>query len=262
MVRITRLFLLLVIPLIGILLGTRYQKTLFYPKGKSGFRFEQQKNARVKTAYEKTWPGISAQLKKINIDTGKFQLLIRAFKDEAELEVWVKSAAQTTYSLYKTYPICAASGELGPKRCQGDGQVPEGFYHVNVFNPYSNYHLSLGVSYPNASDKVFACKRDAGGAIMIHGDCVTIGCIPLTDEKIREVYVMAVEAKHNGQTTIPIQIFPARLTDKKLSTLKTQFSDKKLHTFWANLKTGYDWFETKKYPAKVTIDAAGNYIFE
>ncbi len=262
MIRKTWLFAFLVIPLFGLLLSTRYQNTLYYPKSKSGFRFEQQKNERVKAAYEKTWPGISTQLKKIGVDTGKFQLLIRAFKEEAELEVWVKSSTQTTYTLYKTYAICATSGELGPKRCQGDGQVPEGFYHVNVFNPYSNYHLSLGVSYPNAADKVFGCKRDPGGAIMIHGNCVTIGCIPLTDEKICEVYVMAVEAKHNGQTTIPIQIFPARLTDKYLLALKERFFDKKLHTFWANLKTGYDWFETKKYPAKVTITSSGKYVFE
>jgi murein L,D-transpeptidase YafK len=187
-------------------------------------------------------------------------MFIRGFKQERKLEVWVKSA-RTSWTLFETYDMCYISGDVGPKRCQGDGQVPEGFYHVSVFNPYSNYLISLGVSYPNKSDNVFGCKGDKGGAIMIHGNCVSIGCIPITDDKIREVYVLAVEAKADGQSTIPIHLFPAKLTGENLKKLKTDFPDEAWGKLWDNLKEGYDWFETKKDVPTVTVDAKGKYIF-
>lgn len=227
----------------------------------SSFRSQQKKIARVRTAYNEKWPGIVSRLKEMKLDSSTINICIRAFKREAKLELWVKSFGSSTYQLYETYDICSSSGELGPKRCQGDMQVPEGFYHVNIFNPYSNYHLSLGVSYPNASDRIFACKRDPGGAIMIHGNCVTIGCIPITDEKIKEVYVLAVEAKNNGQEEIPIHIFPARLSADGLAGLLADQSLAQHHAFWKNLKAGYDYFEEKKLAPKVSVDAKGNYSF-
>lgn len=229
------------------------------PKGT--FRQEQQKIARVKTAYDLNWAAAKKKLQNLGIDTSDFKIFIRGFKQEKELELWVKSPKNEKYVLYTTYPICASSGDLGPKRCQGDGQVPEGFYHVYTFNPYSNYHLSLGVSYPNASDKYFACKRDAGGAIMIHGNCVTIGCIPITDEKIRELYMLAVEARSDGQQTIPIHLFPARLSAEKLKALKKNYTDPQTQALWDNLKTGYDKFESTKLVPSPTVDAKGKYVF-
>lgn len=198
----------------------------------------------------------------MGVDTNSLKIFIRGFKQEAELEVWVKSNKNSSYQLYETYPICSSSGNLGPKRCQGDGQVPEGFYHVSVFNPFSNYLLSLGVSYPNASDNIFDCKRDKGGAIMIHGNCVTIGCIPITDDKIREVYVLAVEARNAGQQNIPIHLFPARLSTDKLAILKKEYTDAATQKLWDNLKEGYDKFETSKLVPDVSIDAKGKYLFK
>ena len=236
------------------------QKSTGTPKGT--FRQEQKKITRVKTAYDLKWAGAKTKLHGMGIDTSDFKIFIRGFKQEKELELWVKSPKNETYKLYTTYPICAVSGDLGPKRCQGDGQVPEGFYHVYTFNPYSNYHLSLGVSYPNASDKIFACKRDAGGAIMIHGNCVTIGCIPITDDKIRELYIMAVEARNDGQQTIPIHLFPARLTAEKLKQLKKDYTDTQTHALWDNLKEGYDKFETTKLVPSPEVDTKGKYIFK
>jgi murein L,D-transpeptidase YafK len=231
------------------------------PPPKGSFRAEQKKVARVKTAYELKWPGIKSNLQKLGVDTNSFQLFIRIFKEEEQVEAWVKSAKNPAFQLYTTYPICQGSGMLGPKRCQGDGQVPEGFYHIYTFNPYSNYHLSLGVSYPNASDKYFACKRDPGGAIMIHGNCVTIGCIPITDDKIRELYVLAVEARNDGQQEIPIHIFPAKLSTEKLAALKKQYTDPATQNLWDNLKEGYDKFETTKLLPVVSVDAKGKYLF-
>src|SRR5690606_11025729 len=98
------------------------------------------------------------------------------------------------FTLVKTYPVCSSSGLPGPKRKKGDRQTPEGFYHIDRFNPQSAFHLSLGINYPNSSDKILG-HSDPGGDIFIHGSCVTIGCVPLTDDLIKEVYVLAVEAK-------------------------------------------------------------------
>lgn len=231
------------------------------PTAKNSFRIEQCTHDKVKAAYNLKFRGIKNKLTAMGVDTGSLAIFIRGFKQEAQLEVWVKSDKNAAYQLYETYPICASSGTLGPKRCQGDGQVPEGFYHVNVFNPFSNYLLSLGVSYPNASDNYFGCKRDRGGAIMIHGNCVTIGCIPITDDKIREVYVLAVEARNAGQQVIPIHLFPARLNKEKLEALKKEYPDKATQVLWDNLKEGYDKFESNKLVPEVSINATGKYLF-
>lgn len=103
------------------------------------------------------------------------------------------------FRLIKDYQICSLSGELGPKRQQGDLQVPEGFYWIDRFNPASNFYLSLGINYPNQFDRILGKSGELGGDIFIHGGCVTIGCIPITDDKIKELYLIAVEAKSNGQ---------------------------------------------------------------
>lgn len=222
------------------------------------FKSSQQKNTRVQTAYAEKWSGLQENLIKKEINKNNFEMFIRVFKNEKILEIWLKSRSEKTFKLFKTYDICASSGSLGPKRKQGDGQVPEGFYNISVFNPYSNYYLSLGVSYPNASDKIIG-KNNLGGDIMIHGNCVTIGCIPLTDTYIKEVYILAVEARSNGQQTIPIHIFPTRLDDKGMRSLADQ--NFQLLDFWKNLKTGYDYFESNKSLPKVTVDKAGKYVF-
>jgi murein L,D-transpeptidase YafK len=235
--------------------------SLAYPAHSgSTFRAGQLKSARVKKAYQLTWKTIRQNLAKLGVDSTSFRIFIRAFKQEQELEVWARSSSAQKYVLYDKFKICASSGTPGPKRCQGDGQVPEGFYHINVFNPASAYHLSLGVSYPNASDKAFACKPDPGGAIMIHGNCVTIGCIPLTDEVIREVYVMAVEAKDGGQQKIPVHIFPARMSTTNLAALKRTYTDAAVHKFWDNLLPGYQAFESKRIVPSVSVNAKGLYV--
>lgn len=220
------------------------------------FKATQQKATRVKAAYAEKWEGLKAELKKKDIKEN-FELFLRVFKEEKVVEVWLKSLGEKEFKLFKTYAICASSGELGPKRQQGDGQVPEGFYNVAVFNPYSSYHLSLGINYPNASDKIIG-KGNLGGDIMIHGSCVTIGCMPLTDTYIKEVYVLAVEARNNGQQTIPVHIFPTRMNANGMSFLAEK-SAKHLE-FWKNIKAGYDYFENKKQLPKITTDKSGKYL--
>lgn len=256
--------LLLILPAVAFVVFVLFRADSYgtVPTAKAGtFRAEQLSKPKVKVAYEEKWDSINAHLKRLNVGISTLEVFIRGFKSEKQLECWVKNKKDTTWQLYTTYPICSSSGVLGPKRCQGDGQVPEGFYHVSVFNPYSNFYLSLGVSYPNASDKIFACKSDPGGAIMIHGNCVTIGCIPITDDKIKELYVLCVEAKNTGQKEIPIHLFPARLTFDNLRIIKEDEDDVNVRLFWDNLKTGYDWFEMKHQLPGVAIDAKGKYEF-
>src|ERR1035438_5833593 len=177
------------------------------------FRSQQQKFLRVKTAYDEKEKSVTELFSSKGIDISAMNIFIRAFKKEAQLEIWAKSSKQEKFQLIKTYSICASSGTLGPKRKQGDGQVPEGFYEIDRFNPSSNFYLSLGVSYPNASDRILGEKGNLGGDVFIHGNCVTIGCMPLTDDKIKEIYLMAVEAKSGGQAKIPVHVFPCRMDE-------------------------------------------------
>jgi len=143
------------------------------------FKETQLGHSRVKTAYEQKEEIVHNYFKHKNLDLENFQLFIRAFKNEKILEVWVKEKNTDQFTLLHTHEFCTSSGTLGPKRRQGDLQIPEGVYHVNHFNPESNFYLSLGLNYPNASDKILRDKQHPGSSIYIHGDCVTIGCIPL-----------------------------------------------------------------------------------
>jgi murein L,D-transpeptidase YafK len=227
------------------------------------FKQEQRKFSRVKTAYKEKEAVITKLLGDKNIRRSSLHVLIRIFKEEKLLEVWAKDNEKKSFLLLTTYKICSSSGEPGPKRKEGDGQVPEGFYYVSCFNPNSNFYLSLGVSYPNASDKILSDKNHPGGAICIHGNCVTIGCIPITDDKIKELYILAVEAKNNGQTEVPIYIFPCRMEEKIYENLKKQNSgDTKLIEFWNNIKTGYDFFEKGHNLPVIKVDSKGKYIFK
>lgn len=222
-----------------------------------GFKQQQLKFERVRTAYDLKWASLEKDLEKAGFGNG-FEMLINAYKAEGKVEIWLKNAKQTKFTLFKTYNACAKSGTLGPKVIEGDLQTPEGFYKINVFNPMSLYHLSLGVDYPNAIDKARTGKnRKTGGDIYIHGDCVTIGCIPLTDDKIREVYVLAVEARNNGQANIPVNIFPFKMTEANMVKYSKQFPQHAV--FWKNIQSGFDYFEKNKKMIKVA-QIGGKYI--
>jgi murein L,D-transpeptidase YafK len=223
----------------------------------SSFKTTQLKNSRVKTAYDEKEAVVKKYFEEKNLSFKGFHLFLRAFKREKVLEVWIKEQNKTSFTLLHTYDICSSSGTLGPKRKEGDYQVPEGIYHINHFNPLSNFYLSLGVSYPNDSDRILSDKKAPGSAIYVHGNCVTIGCIPITDDKIKELYVLAVEARNNGQQKIPIHIFPSRLDNSSLATLEKEFQT---HTgFWKNLQPIYLDFETNKKLKRVTVNNKGEY---
>ncbi|MFH2096889.1 MAG: L,D-transpeptidase family protein [Bacteroidota bacterium] len=240
--------------LISILLFTQMGYT-------QSFKNQQKQYERVRFAYREAEKPVREMYKANGIDTLSAYIFIRVFKQEKVLEVWAKEKSDTAYTHITDYKICASSGQPGPKRIQGDGQVPEGFYHIDRFNPWSSFYLSLGLNYPNKSDRILG-DSNPGGDIFIHGSCATIGCIPITDEKIIEVYLMAVEAKNCGQANIPVHIFPARLSDELMAKLKTGDTENEILQFWMNLKEGFDYFEKYKKLPVVTIDAKGKYIFK
>ena len=226
------------------------------------FKQQQLKYPNVRTAYKEKWEIVKTKLQKAGVDTSHFEVFLRIFKKEAQVEVWARSKSVSQFKLVETYAICRSSGELGPKRQQGDMQVPEGFYTVNIYQPNSAYYLALGVSYPNKSDKIKGNKTDPGGDIMIHGNCVTIGCMPLTDDKIKEVYIMATEAHNNGEQNVPVHIFPTHMDADGMKYLLDNYSDPAKQTFWNNIKDGYTWFETKKTLPTITINDKGDYLFK
>lgn len=235
---------------------------LLFMLQQASFKETQLKNTRVKTAYDDKEATVKKYFADKNHSMDKFQLFLRAFKKEQILEVWIKEKTKEQFSLLHTYDFCASSGTLGAKRKEGDLQIPEGIYTINHFNPLSNFYLSLGINYPNESDKILSDKKHPGGAIYIHGNCVTIGCIPITDDKIKELYVIAVEARNGGQDKIPVHIFPAKLEVGVVEALVTEYSgDVKTSSFWRNLKTIYDDFQSTKKLKKVNVSNNGQYSF-
>jgi len=189
-------------------------------------------------------------------------MYIRSFKYDSQLEVWVKNDWKEQFQLFKTYKVCALAGSLGPKRMQGDYQVPEGFYYINEFNPRSNYYLSLGINYPNASDKILSDSLKPGSEIYIHGSCVTVGCIPITDQQIDELYILAAHAKDQGQDFIPVHIFPIRYNvERSVKYLESLTKDDQdLKKFTDKLEDAFDYFEKYKQLPVVMINDKGEYV--
>jgi murein L,D-transpeptidase YafK len=191
---------------------------------------------RVTTARDERAADVKQLWEQAGLKTPPIEVYLRAFKKERVLELWGGPRGKAL-ALIKSYPFCAASGELGPKRREGDLQVPEGFYEVAQFNPTSNFHLSLKVSYPNASDKVLSDADRPGGLIYLHGGCASIGCIAITDPSIEEVYLLALDS---GTRPIHFDIFPSKDCDE---------SD-----FAKQLKPGLSAFEKTHRPPRVTVN--------
>lgn len=191
-------------------------------------------------------------------------MFIRSFKYDGQLEVWVKNDLKEKYKLFKTYKVCLQSGAMGPKRIQGDFQVPEGFYYITEFNPNSNYHLALGLNYPNPSDKILSDPVRPGNGIYIHGSCVSIGCIPVTDEDIEEIYVIASAAKASGEDFIPVHIFPVQYNKKSSWDYFENYTinNAPLKDFDLRLKEAYDKFEATKQVPIILIDSKGEYVID
>ncbi|GJD33961.1 L,D-transpeptidase family protein [Methylobacterium aerolatum] len=180
-------------------------------------------------------------------------VVFRAYKRESELEVWKRGPKG--YVFIKTFPICRWSGQLGPKRQNGDRQVPEGFYAVSQrqMNPNSRYHLSFDVGYPNEYDRAHG---GTGSAIMVHGICSSMGCFAMTNGTVEEIYAIAREALAGGQAAFQFQSFPFRMTAENMAKHRADPN----FPFWQNLKEGSDRFEATGEEPQVSV-AAGRYAF-
>lgn len=209
-------------------------------------------SARSENAIKRNTPILVKELNEKGLELGS-PIFLRIFKEESELELWIEG--ERGYILYKTYEVCSFSGELGPKTKQGDMQSPEGFYFINGnrMNPWSDYHLSMNLGYPNHFDRL---KGYTGNFLMIHGNCVSIGCYAMTDEGIEEIYTLAERALESGQSFFRVHIFPFRLTAPNMQN----HLDNQWYSFWENLKTGHDWFEEQLTPPNVEV-RNGIYVF-
>jgi murein L,D-transpeptidase YafK len=173
-------------------------------------------------------------------------IFVRIFKEESEFEVWKYKDGR--FQHFRTYPICAWSGELGPKVQQGDRQAPEGFYTVShsQMNPHSLYHLAFNIGFPNTYDQA---NGHSGSALMVHGNCKSAGCYAMTDAYIEEIYILAREAFNAGQTKFHVQAFPFRMTTWNMMRHRLN----EWYPFWVKLKEGYDAFEETGKPPIVKV---------
>lgn len=197
-------------------------------------------------------PQLTKQLESRGFKFGN-PILIRIFKVPSILEVWVKKKEK--YILFKTYAICRFSGRLGPKTRNGDKQAPEGFYTIypKQLNPNSSYFLSFDLGYPNAYDKYY---NRTGSALMVHGECASVGCYAMTNNRIAEIYTLMYGAFADGQSSIQVQVYPFALTDNNMRKMRNH----KWYDFWANLKVGYDAFERTHQLLPVSV-VNGRYQF-
>jgi murein L,D-transpeptidase YafK len=195
-----------------------------------------------------------AEIDKRNMEKDS-PILVRIFKEEAELEVW-KEDRNGRFALLRSYPICRWSGDLGPKIKEGDRQAPEGFYPITpgLMNPNSNYYLAINTGFPNAYDRA---NGRTGGFLMIHGDCSSRGCYAMTDEQIAEIYALAREAFFGGQKSFQIQAYPFRMTPLNMA----RHRNSPHMAFWKMLKEGYDHFEVTRLEPKVDV-CEKHYVFD
>lgn len=223
------------------------------------FEKEQLKFERVQKAYAEYENSLQKKLAVKGLDEYA-PIYFRIFKKENVFQIWKKSKMDS-FVKFAEYKICAASGQLGPKRKQGDKQVPEGFYQISVFNPLSLYDLSLGLNYPNESDIFLSSAEDKGGDIYIHGQCASIGCLAM-DSFIFEIYILAVKAKAGGQDQIPVHIFPFKMFEKNFAVFSKEKGYKSNCNFWKNLQTGFLYFNNHRKLFRYQVNENGVYSYQ
>lgn len=211
-------------------------------------------DAKIAALRAEKLPALNSELNAHYLEAGA-PVFIRVFKEEAELEVWAHDDDTGRYAPFKTYDICNYNTALGPKTKQGDLRSPEGFYDITQDRlwPGSRYHLAMNIGYPNEFD--LAHKR-TGDKLMIHGDCFSEGCFAMTDRVIEDLYLLADQSLRQGQASIPVHIFPFRMTAENLE----RHTASEYFDFWLNLKEGYDFFETTRTPPIIDVQQ-GRYIF-
>jgi len=213
---------------------------------------------RVAAARKRCEASLRARFEKVGVKYPATEVFFRAMKREAVVELWANSTAGEALKLIATFAVTRNSGEPGPKRVQGDAQVPEGFYEVDRFNPKSLFHLSLGLNYPNASDRILSDRERPGGDIFIHGSCVSIGCLPLGDAAIEEAYLAALDSRTRP---VRVHIFPARMDAADWPAWRDEQTKRKpaLAPFWEQLARGWELFDKDHRPPTVAVNKDGSY---
>ena len=216
-------------------------------------------SAKLDTVRSRETGSLTMQMQKQGFTLGA-PLHIRIYKEERILETWLYDKALEHYRLFKTYPICSYSGTLGHKRHEGDKQAPEGFYDITAerMNPWSQYHLSMNIGYPNRFDQSYDLN---GSLLMIHGGCKSQGCYAMGDPAIEEIYLLAESAlaKHGG--SVAVHIFPFRMNEKNMA----KHQNLEWSRFWQNLKTGHDLFQVTNIPPKIHVSTrhgVPKYVFQ
>ncbi len=201
---------------------------------------------RIDEVRRRVMPGLRDELRAAGFAAGD-PIFIRVFKEDRQVEIWLRPRAEREYRLYRTYPTLF-SGRLGPKLAEGDGQAPEGFYRVSRegLNPISTFHLAFNLGYPNEFDHVLG---RTGSWIMMHGGTQSIGCFAMTDPVIEEIYLLAEGALRAGQPEFFVHVFPFRMTDARM---KAAAGDEWL-PFWENLREGYELFEQNRVPPVAAV---------
>lgn len=220
----------------------------------AGCNSDQMSLATNAKANQPVPPKLVAAMQDKNMDL-QSPILVRLFKQEAELEVW-KQDRTGVFQLLKTYPICRWSGDLGPKIREGDRQAPEGFYSISPgqMNPQSSYYLSFNTGYPNAFDKSLG---RTGSQLMVHGDCSSRGCYAMTDEQIAEIYALGRESFFGGQRAFQLQAYPFKMTAANFAKHRNNPN----MPFWKMLKEGNDHFEVTRQEPKVDF-CEHKYVFD
>jgi murein L,D-transpeptidase YafK len=236
----------------------------FFVNAQGSFVDVQKSVPKLSEVYKRVEDTLQKQFEAKKLVWPARYVYLRSFKYDSQLEIWVKNEWKDQYKLFKTYKVCALAGSLGPKRIQGDYQVPEGFYYVNEFNPNSNYHLALGLNYPNASDKILSDSVQPGGDIYIHGSCVTTGCIPIKDDQIEELYVLTTFARNLGQDFIPVHIFPVRFNNTRSAEYLRKYLSNytEYSRFESTLQSVYNYFEKKKRLPVIMVNKKGEYVLD
>jgi murein L,D-transpeptidase YafK len=217
---------------------------------------------RVVAARARAGPRLTRALEAAGVPRPR-ALLLRAFKEDRVLEVWAAATAEGPFVHVGDHAVCASSGGPGPKARVGDGQVPEGLYRVTTLNPWSRYHLSLRLDYPNAADQARnpgVPPRELGGEIFIHGNCVTIGCIPLGDEAIEEVYLAALDVRGRGGE-VAVLVLPARPEGPRWAAL-VRSAEPGSTRLWSSLETISRRLDTSHRMPKVRAGSDGTYLVE
>ncbi len=213
---------------------------------------------RVATARSRVEPILREKFRAAGVAYPAHEIFVRVFKREAVAELWARGSAKEPFRLVHRYVVTCSSGRPGPKRMEGDCQVPEGFYEIDRFNPKSMFHLSLGLNYPNAADRILSDAQRPGFDIFLHGSNVSVGCVPVGDEAIEELYVAAFDSHARPPQ---VHIFPAKMNAPDWAAWRDEqvAANAALAPFWQQLQRGFDAFEEAHRLPVLRVAKDGSY---